>query len=124
MKSLILTLLLAGSVVAAPVPREKPLDPLGRPLLGVREDPQVIAPDGIVIGEVIAGSAAERAGVKTGDVLLAVGINKATSFSDLQRVIAMYRPGAVVKVELERDRKKLVLMVKLGEREPDPEEDK
>lgn len=53
------------------------------------------------IDQVVAGSAAERAGLRSGDLVTAVDGQPIGSFSDMQRVISV-RPNEVVSVTIER----------------------
>jgi S1-C subfamily serine protease len=118
MRAFIAALLLSTSLQAAPVPPGPRPDPLATPLLGVRES-QVLSPSGVVIGTVIRNSAAEKAGIKEGDILVKFGLNSIDSFQKLRETVILYRPGAVIEVEIERDRKKLILKVCLTEMLPD-----
>ncbi len=119
MRTLIATLLLAATVQAAPVPPAQPPDPLGRAFLGIRE-PAAAQGGGLPVGEVIPGTSAHRGGIRAGDKIISVGGVEVNWFYQLQQELGMYRPGAVVNIEIERDKKKYVLKVRLGER-PEPD---
>ena len=67
--------------------------------------------DGVYIREVVKGSAAEKAGILSGDVLLAVGATKVKGFADVQAAIASFRPGDQTTVDVLRDGKTLTLKV-------------
>ena len=54
-----------------------------------------------IVDEVVAGSAAEAAGVKPGDVFLRVEGNEIASFADVQEAVFM-RPGERLEVVIER----------------------
>jgi S1-C subfamily serine protease len=56
------------------------------------------AADGVPIEGVVAGTAAQRAGLTGGDTITSVGGNQTTSDASLQRVMAGYHPGNKVKV--------------------------
>ena len=71
---------------------------------------------GVRVSSVVAGSPAERAGVKAGDVLTAVDgkpVADLRAYSDLLRALA---PGRTVRVVVVRDGKEQALEVTLAER--------
>jgi Do/DeqQ family serine protease len=74
---------------------------------------------GVYIASVNEGSAAEKAGLKQGDVITAINGNPVFSASELQEQVARYRPGDKIKVTYVRDGKTqevdAVLRNKLGE---------
>jgi len=76
---------------------------------------------GAVIVDVSKDSAAEKAGLKRGDLIIAVDGEKVEDANDLKTVIGSKAPGEVVKVTYERNGKVYTTNVKLGER-PDFEE--
>lgn len=51
---------------------------------------------------VVAGSAAEKAGLKAGDIVIAIDGQKVASFSDMQRIVST-RPEERLEVTIERD---------------------
>lgn len=65
--------------------------------------------DGVYIYEVSAGSSADKAGVKKGDVLTAIDGTRITSMSSVQEKVNAYRPGdtAVLTVIRNGDEKEL-----------------
>ncbi len=67
------------------------------------------------ITDVIANSAAQKAGVKVGDIVLAVDGNEIQSFQDLVYEIAGRKIGESVKVSIKRGDKKKELTLKLGD---------
>ena len=121
MKALIAILLLATSLQAAPVPPSLAPNPSSTPFLGITNN-QVFIPNGITVDTVIKGSSADKAGIKDGDVLRQVGTIKIDNFSQLQQALRLYRPGATILVEIEREGKSKVLKVCLGERLVDLDE--
>ena len=54
------------------------------------------------VDAVVAGSAAERAGLKAGDIVIAIDGQKVASFSDMQRIVST-RPEERLEVSIERD---------------------
>lgn len=65
------------------------------------------SPEGVYIVEVTKGSAADKAGLKAGDVLVAVGSVNVKSMAEVQAQVASYRPGDKAKVTVLRDGQKL-----------------
>ncbi len=61
--------------------------------------------EGIYIGEVVEGGAAQVAGLQKEDVIIAIDGQKIKKFGDLQGVIAQKRPGDKVKVTYLRNKK-------------------
>jgi len=54
------------------------------------------------VDAVVAGSAAEKAGLKAGDIVIAIDGQKIASFSDMQRIVSA-RPDERLEVSIERD---------------------
>lgn len=61
--------------------------------------------DGIYIGEIVAGGAADRAGLQVGDVITAIGDAPTHNTAQLQEQISRLRPGDTVKITYIRDNK-------------------
>ncbi len=76
---------------------------------------------GVYVDSLLEGSAAGKAGLKSGDVILAVNEQAVNSSSALQGMIARYRPGEKVDLKINRDSKELVLAVVLNNRDGNPE---
>jgi hypothetical protein len=68
-----------------------------------------------LITEVVPGSAADDAGVKSGDVIVAIGQQAVVDFSDLRVLIAQYGVGDEIAIWVQRDGKKLALKTTLGD---------
>jgi len=59
--------------------------------------------DGVRLGYIVPGSAAERAGLRDGDVLVRVGEQPVNTFEELHTVIGARQPGDVVRLVYLRD---------------------
>src|SRR5215213_5848637 len=75
---------------------------------------------GAVVGTVTNGSPADKAGIRGGDVITAIGGKTIRNPSDLSLTVLTKRPGDEVKVELKRDGKSRTMTVKLGNRPNTP----
>lgn len=62
--------------------------------------------EGIYVGEVVENGAAEDAGIKKGDVIVAIDGQNVTKFGELQGVVAKKRPGDKVNITYLRDKRK------------------
>ena len=60
------------------------------------------------------GSAADKAGLKPGDIILEVNNEKITQDNSLGKLIRKYQPGDTITLKILRDKKELVLSVTLG----------
>jgi serine protease Do len=76
---------------------------------------------GALVADVIAGSPAEAAGLKSGDVITAVDTKQVKSAADLVRIISGSPAGATVDLTIVRSKRTIHLQVTLGER-PSEEE--
>ncbi len=70
---------------------------------------------GIIIAQVLKGSPADRAGLKVGDIIVALNGKKLDSVRDLQFSIMKTKPGTEVELTIIRDGKRKTLRVKVGE---------
>ncbi len=70
--------------------------------------------DTTTVSQVSKDSPAERAGLKTGDKVLALGETKIGKVADLIKVLQGLKPGAEVKLQLQRGDQSLTVSVKLG----------
>ena len=101
-----------GLGFSIPINIVKPeLDALTKPLLKIGVygveitsdlSKQYKLPKGIYIQEVIAFSAADRAGVQKGDVILKFDGEAVKTVSDLNRIKTKHRVGDIVKIEISR----------------------
>jgi membrane-associated protease RseP (regulator of RpoE activity) len=71
--------------------------------------------EGVEVTAVHPGSAAERSGVRVGDVILAVDGIPVASMTDLRNEVALAGVGAVVEVLIGREGRRLLLPAQLGE---------
>ena len=71
---------------------------------------------GALVGAVAPGSAAEKAGMKTGDVITSVDTHPIRSAAELRRTIGMLRVGDKVGLGVVRDGKPLQLTALIGEK--------
>ena len=69
--------------------------------------------EGIYVGEIVEGGAAEDAGMKKGDVITHIDGQKVTKFGELQGIIAQKRPGDKVTVNYLRNKKKNTITLTL-----------
>jgi len=71
---------------------------------------------GALVGRVMEGEPAEKAGIQKGDVILEVEGRKIKDTKDLLNTVARLEPGQRAKVVVLRDGKEKTLSVELGER--------
>ncbi|MGH8747297.1 MAG: S1C family serine protease, partial [Burkholderiales bacterium] len=80
---------------------------------------------GVIIAGVLRGGPADKAGVKPGDVLLAVGHKQVANTPNMLNVVAALAPGSRANLALRRRGKDLAVQVVVGRRPkppPRPEE--
>jgi serine protease Do/serine protease DegQ len=70
---------------------------------------------GALVSQVLPESAAERAGVKTGDIIRSVDGKAVNSANELRNTIGLKRSGDTVELEIMRDGRKRKLKAELGE---------
>ncbi|MEU6475607.1 trypsin-like peptidase domain-containing protein [Streptomyces sp. NPDC047017] len=90
----------------------------GRAALGITGRTVVDAgyqPAGVAVVEVKAGGAADRAGIRAGDVLLRLGGTGITTVTSLSEALAADRPGQKATVTYARDGAERTVRVTLGE---------
>jgi S1-C subfamily serine protease len=99
----------------------------GSAVLGVRI--QEMTPDlkeafgtrdrqGVLVSQVIGGSAAERAGLRAGDVLVEIAGDAVQSVKDVRRILAQKSPGETVAIAIVRDRQASTLNAALDVHPP------
>ncbi len=92
--------------------------PWERPYLGIQARQ---LERGAEVLEVIPGQPAEEAGLRQGDIILAVDDEEVTQETPLVLLIAAHEPGDTVTLTIERDGRRLEIEVELGEW-PGPED--
>jgi predicted metalloprotease with PDZ domain len=88
-------------------------DPLRNPFVGVSADPDDAA--NMKIKTVGSTTPAEAAGLKEGDIILAIGDNKVTR-ENFVSIVNRYKPSDRVPFTIKRDRSTLKITVTVGER--------
>ncbi|MFZ5551600.1 MAG: Do family serine endopeptidase [Bacteroidota bacterium] len=68
---------------------------------------------GVYVGGTVPGGAAEKSGIKEGDIILNIGEREVNSASALQEHVGRYRPGDVVNVRLIRGSEEMIVPVTL-----------
>lgn len=72
--------------------------------------------NGVKIGAVIEGSAGDKAGLKTGDIIIAVDNDKVENLQEYTVILKKHKPGDPVKLTIQRDGKEMVIPLILGAR--------
>ena len=75
--------------------------------------------EGVFIGKVLPGGAAEIAGIKDNDVIISIDNVSVNSTAELQEQISKHRPGDKVVVEIKRDNKRKPFNVTLRNKHGD-----
>ncbi|HXG60030.1 MAG TPA: trypsin-like peptidase domain-containing protein [Planctomycetota bacterium] len=85
-----------------------------RPFLGIEHNAKSSVTDGVELAAVQAGSAAERAGLRPGDVIVAFDGKRTQFFEQLKEAILARSPGDRVQVRVRRRGEELELECELG----------
>jgi len=72
-------------------------------------------PGGALIGDVTPGSPAEKAGLRRGDIVLALNGEPIHETRELSLKVALLAPGTTVRLRVHRDRREIEIPVVLGE---------
>ncbi len=75
--------------------------------------------EGILVAEITKNSPAEKVGIQTGDILLALNRSKVIDVTDLRNRIAMTTPGSKISLQLIREGKKKEVQVVIAEQPAD-----
>ncbi len=71
--------------------------------------------NGAFVNEVQPGSAADKAGIKSGDIITSINGKEVTSFGQLRAIIATQRAGSKIQIGLFRDGRNMLINVTLDE---------
>ncbi len=80
----------------------------------VREQFEIEADQGAFVDDVLPGSGAEAAGLRAGDVILAIDGEEITSNDRLGELIGEHRPGDTIEVTIERRGEQQTLTAEIG----------
>ncbi len=78
-------------------------------------------PSGALVSQVVAGGAADKAGIRVGDVILGFDGQEIRSSSDLPVIVGTTPPGNRAEIEIFRDGRRRTLTLTVGEADTDPE---
>jgi serine protease Do len=79
-------------------------------------------PEGALVSEVAKDSAAEKAGIEAGDIILKFNGHEIVRSSDLPPLVTALAPGDRAKLELMRDGKAREITLNVGEMEPEAQD--
>jgi serine protease Do len=69
--------------------------------------------EGVYVSDVAENGAAKEAGIKSGDVITAVGNKKVNTTAELQETVSQYRPGDDVRITVKRNNSEKLFTVTL-----------
>jgi len=94
----------------------------GRPFIGItgREITEIIAkqygvPVGIFVMDVTVGSGADKAGIRSGDIIVSLADREVKTMKDLDEIKKDYKAGDTVNVVVVREGKRLTLELVFSE---------
>jgi len=70
--------------------------------------------DGVLVGQVVEGSPAEKAGIQDGDIITSIDGKTMRDANQLRNTIAATNPGTKVSIDLFRDGKQLSVVAEIG----------
>lgn len=77
------------------------------------------SPRGFVVGDIVDGGPADRAGIASGDVIVRLNGEEVRNYYDFRIAISNTLPGTVVNLGIYRDGEMKTIEVELGERDAD-----
>jgi len=99
-----------------------------RSIIGIKMAQQYVSPlnilglDGVSVTEVIRNGPAEKAGLKTNDLIVAVDGMPVKTSRDLRNQVALKKPGQTITISVQRDKSSKALPIKVvTEAEPAPD---
>lgn len=75
--------------------------------------------EGIIVSEVISGTAAFKSGLQSKDIIVKIGEDKIESMNKLKQVLLKYTPGNTTTITINRDGKEIDLDITFQENQPD-----
>ncbi|MBI1918866.1 MAG: PDZ domain-containing protein [Planctomycetes bacterium] len=90
----------------------------GGGFLGITGDPEADT-EGVKIRAVQPNSAADKAGLKVDDLIVAINGKKVRDIESLQEILGKYKPEETVTVRIKRDKEEKELKATLGKRPPE-----
>ncbi len=78
-----------------------------------KEEKELDRLDGVYVNMVNKGSAAADAGLKSGDIIIAINKEKVKKVTELQQKIALYRPGQSIDITYVRNKKEYTVKATL-----------
>ena len=100
------------TVAAQPIAASRPMQPPGpRAIMGVQ---LAAESDGVILRQVSAGSAAEKGGLKIGDLIRKLGDREIRATDDYQSYMAQRQPGDQVAVAFRRGNEEKIVTVTLA----------
>lgn len=78
-------------------------------------------PMGALVGSIQPGAAADKAGIRIGDVIVGFNGQRIDSSADLPLAVGATRPGSKANVEIFRDGKRQNITLTVGEADPNPD---
>jgi len=76
-------------------------------------------PEGALVADVAPGGPAEKAGIRRGDIVLAINGESITETRELSLKVAMLPPGTTVRLKVFHERREVEMPVTLGEQPPE-----
>jgi S1-C subfamily serine protease len=93
-----------------PAPRDPEPDDRGQGFFGVR----MVDSDGVNVTFVEPGSPAHKAGIRADDILRTIDSKPVSSVEEARELIGRLRPGAVVRVAVQRGETSMSIKVRVG----------